>query len=85
MAVVSSPINHPTKRPEPGLSPGAHSLKNRVATDSAPEPRQTAGDGRFGGSRPGSIKRPGGDERADAVSVVEHHLLRHRMLGGLVR
>jgi hypothetical protein len=83
MAIVSSPINRPTKRPEPGLSPGAKSLKNRFATDSVPEPKQTVGDGRFGGSRPGGIRRPGGDERTDSVDgAVAQHLMRHAMLRG---
>jgi hypothetical protein len=51
MAIVSSPINRPHKVPEPLISPGARSMKNRVASDSeASEPKPT-GDGRFGERR----------------------------------
>jgi hypothetical protein len=50
------------------MSPGVHSLKNRFATDNAPEPKQTAGDRKA-------------DARTDAISgAVEAHLARHAML-----
>jgi hypothetical protein len=52
-------------------------LKNRFATDSEPSPpKVTSGDRRDAGP----------PERADGnLSAAEHHLLRHRMLGGSVR
>ena len=67
-AEVRSPINRPSKPAPELMSPGVHSLKNRFATDNAPEPKQTAGDRKA-------------DARTDAISgAVEAHLARHAML-----
>ena len=45
----SSPINSPTKRPEPGLSPGARSMPGARQNDSTvPEPPKDAPPARQG-------------------------------------
>jgi hypothetical protein len=80
----SSPINRPTKRPEPGLSPGARSMPG-ARKDSVPEqkPARSPAVGAHGeppepGATPGgSVSSP----RSDAVDgPVAAHLVRHAML-----
>jgi hypothetical protein len=80
--IVSSPIN---RKPTSGLelSPGARATQNyHPKADSEPSTsKATAGDK----ARPGSIRRGGGARDDGGLSASEHHLLRHRMLGGTVR
>ena len=69
----SSPINRPTKRPEPGLSPGARSMPGARQGDSVPEQKPAHDEP----PARGATSSP----RADAVDgPVAAHLARHAML-----
>jgi hypothetical protein len=79
MKEVRSPISSHKRTEGLPTSPGAHSLRNRFATDAAQEPAKvTSGDLK---DKRDQSAPSGPPERSDGgLSPAQHHLARHRLL-----
>jgi hypothetical protein len=79
VAIASSPINHPTKRPEPSLSPGCQSMPGAARGDNTTHIGNPAPGRKDLGALPEPSAPP--TAKADAVDGPVHaHLARHAML-----